>query len=202
MITTTPPESLSTRERLLAAALTCFSRKGYHQTTTDEIVAESGMGKGTLYRYFSTKQELFVSLVNWMMFEMYEEMAHINLSGLPASDQLRKIAAAVLDDMEQLLPFYKITLDFWAQTTEVEAARQMFSQLLTQFQMQLTPIVEGGIASGEFQPVDVPQALLGLIAMLDGLGLYKALLGDDINLRATIDTGLEIFLAGLQNVRP
>ena len=81
---------LSTRERLLQAALTCFSRKGYHQTTSDEIVAESGLGKGTLYRHFENKRDLFISLVQWMMSGIGEDITLVSTKQQPVPERLRE----------------------------------------------------------------------------------------------------------------
>jgi TetR/AcrR family fatty acid metabolism transcriptional regulator len=45
------------------AALKVFSAKGYHKTTMSEIAMEAGFGKGTLYWYWNSKEELYFSLV-------------------------------------------------------------------------------------------------------------------------------------------
>ena len=57
------PSRGSAKERILEAALEVFSNKGFHQATTDEIAEKAGVGKGTLYRYFETKEKLFAQLV-------------------------------------------------------------------------------------------------------------------------------------------
>jgi AcrR family transcriptional regulator len=44
------------RAQILNTAPTCFVRKGYHQTTMDDIVEEGGMSKGLLYWYFDSKR--------------------------------------------------------------------------------------------------------------------------------------------------
>ena len=56
----TIPSKASAKERILEAALEIFSQKGFHPATTDEIAERAGVGKGTLYRYFETKDKLFV----------------------------------------------------------------------------------------------------------------------------------------------
>ena len=53
----------STRERILDAALSVFSHKGYHDTRLDEIVAESDTSKGSIYFHFPNKERLFLALV-------------------------------------------------------------------------------------------------------------------------------------------
>ncbi|HEX3875866.1 MAG TPA: TetR/AcrR family transcriptional regulator [Bryobacteraceae bacterium] len=46
------------REQILIAAVACFSREGFHQTTMQDIVKESGLSPGSLYLYFKSKEEL------------------------------------------------------------------------------------------------------------------------------------------------
>lgn len=66
------------RQQILAAAETCFARKGFHGATVAEIRAASGMSAGHLYHYFASKEEIV------------QEMAESRLKG-------------ALDAMEQLL---------------------------------------------------------------------------------------------------
>jgi AcrR family transcriptional regulator len=60
--TTRDPEG--TKARILDAALTIFSHKGYHDTRLDEIVDESHTSKGSIYFHFPNKERLFLALVD------------------------------------------------------------------------------------------------------------------------------------------
>jgi TetR/AcrR family transcriptional regulator, fatty acid metabolism regulator protein len=57
-------EQKNTRERILEAALGLFSRKGYHDTRMDEIVADSNTSKGSIYFHFPNKERLFLALMD------------------------------------------------------------------------------------------------------------------------------------------
>ena len=46
------------RDQILAAALACFARQGYHATSMDDVVRESGLSVGAIYTYFSSKEDL------------------------------------------------------------------------------------------------------------------------------------------------
>jgi len=50
------------RERIISAAARFFGEKGYHNTTTSEIAAAAGVAAGTIYIYFSSKEELLVAV--------------------------------------------------------------------------------------------------------------------------------------------
>jgi TetR/AcrR family transcriptional repressor of uid operon len=50
------------REQIIAAALACFARAGYHATTMADVAAQAGVSKGTPYLYFGSKEALFIAL--------------------------------------------------------------------------------------------------------------------------------------------
>ena len=50
------------REEIMAAAMCCFAREGFHRTTMQQIVAESGLSPGALYRYFAAKEDLIAAI--------------------------------------------------------------------------------------------------------------------------------------------
>lgn len=66
-----------TRDRILEAALDVFSEKGFHHATMDEIAERAGVGKGTVYRYFSSKDNLFAQLVQARLQELEREAEEI-----------------------------------------------------------------------------------------------------------------------------
>ncbi|RKY95395.1 MAG: hypothetical protein DRQ06_03770, partial [Candidatus Hydrothermota bacterium] len=53
------------KRQIQRAALLAFSRKGYHRTTMRDIADFAGIGKSTIYEYFDSKEELFLSLIDF-----------------------------------------------------------------------------------------------------------------------------------------
>jgi AcrR family transcriptional regulator len=161
-------------------------------------VAESGLGKGTLYRYFQNKQDLFMSLIDWFMSEFGEEISHAWTDDMSASEKIQAMVKVFLDESEQFIPFFKITVDFWAQSLESERLQSIFWTYLQRYQQQFASIIEAGMADGEFRKLDAKQAALALFATLDALMLYRTLLGTKIDLHSTVNTSLDLFLEGLK----
>lgn len=50
------------RQQILDAARTCFVRKGFHQTSMADVLAEAGMSAGAVYGYFRSKDEIVVAI--------------------------------------------------------------------------------------------------------------------------------------------
>jgi len=55
------------REQILAAALDAFGRGGYHGTHVQHVVEAAGVARGTFYRHFKSKHEVFAALVDRML---------------------------------------------------------------------------------------------------------------------------------------
>ncbi|MCS7299785.1 MAG: TetR/AcrR family transcriptional regulator [Spirochaetia bacterium] len=55
------------RERIIKSAIELFAGKGFHETKVDEIAERSGVAKGTIYLYFSSKEDLLVNSIDYIV---------------------------------------------------------------------------------------------------------------------------------------
>lgn len=65
------PPIAGIREEILRAAEAIFTRRDFHEVLMEEVAQESGVGKGTLYRYFPSKRDLYLAV----MFEGMESLS-------------------------------------------------------------------------------------------------------------------------------
>lgn len=80
------------RLRLLKATEEVFSKRGYAQTTLDEIIGLADTGKGTLYKYFGNKDNLFYNLVHLKHKELMDKMWPVaKETSLSIEEKLTKI---------------------------------------------------------------------------------------------------------------
>src|SRR5579864_7390557 len=79
-------------EQILDAAAELFARHGYADTDTQLLAEKLGVGKGTLYRYFPSKRELFLAAADRVMRRLHE---CIEDAIKDVEDPLEQIAAAI-----------------------------------------------------------------------------------------------------------
>ncbi|OGR04527.1 MAG: hypothetical protein A2511_16375 [Deltaproteobacteria bacterium RIFOXYD12_FULL_50_9] len=93
----TMPTTGDAPERVLAAALDLFTRKGYAATTVREIVEAAGVSKPVLYYHFGNKEGLYLAIMrqNFSLFE--ETVAAIVDSDGTASERLLAFCQALFD---------------------------------------------------------------------------------------------------------
>lgn len=200
------PETLAARKtHILMAALTCFARKGYYQTTMDDIVKEAGLSKGGVYVHFDSKRELFLTLSDWAMDETRLSQS-LTISGETAYEKLVNsldrmavaITSPVFREMSPLL------LDMWLQNVHDPDFKQVLAGQYVQFRQPLIQIIEGGIADGLFKPVDAASLANILLATFDGLMVQVLVEETAVNWTAvskTLNTLIEGLLSEPQRVR-
>lgn len=88
------PQDCETRRAILKAARDRFLHYGYRKTTIDEVAAAAGVGKGTVYLYFSSKEELLLTLAREVKRSITEQMKGITLSLAPPEEKLRRMILA------------------------------------------------------------------------------------------------------------
>jgi AcrR family transcriptional regulator len=86
--------AVSNRERILDAAERLLGRYGYRKMTVDDLAAEAGMGKGTIYLSFRSKEEAVLGTVDRIVDAACEEMIRISGSPLPAPQRLAAMLLA------------------------------------------------------------------------------------------------------------
>jgi len=186
------------REQIIRAAVACFARKGYHLTTMDDIVAESGLSKGSLYWHFKNKKDLLIKVMGWYFDQMAAE-AEPMLAQIPDSgEQLKMLLLMFSQVMASDDPLLKIFIDFYAETRNDPDVHDALRQMMEPYFRLIGDIIRQGIDDGKLKPVNPRQMAASLMAAFDGMFLYKMMLGDMFDWQATAQQFSDVVLAGLQ----
>ena len=102
--------SLSKEKRILKAAEQVFSHKGYTQATLDEIIQIADTGKGTVYKYYKNKENLFYTLVEAKNRKLMKAMETAVEEGETFSDQFRGYVEAFLHFLEKNETLWSVIL--------------------------------------------------------------------------------------------
>ncbi len=177
---TPPPVSKEERRaQILTAAIDCFSKNGYHNTTMDDIVAASGMSKGSLYWHFKNKQDVLVSAVKWYFDQLAENLFPM-IENIPSIvERLKMILSAFSQVMDSDDSIFRVFLDFYAQTRSDPEVERLARELILPYIDLIAVQIQQGVDEGELRPVNARHIAVSLMAAFDGLFLYHMMLGDD-----------------------
>lgn len=93
--------SADTRRALVRAALQLFVKKGYHRTTTNDIITTAGVATGTLYVHFKSKEELALELLHHCSESSVEGLSEALAEVKTTSERLRVLIGHVFDWCER-----------------------------------------------------------------------------------------------------
>jgi AcrR family transcriptional regulator len=100
-------------KRLLDAATTAFSRHGYGAVNIDEVCAAAGVAKGSLYRHFPSKEELFFAAAANAAVQVGKDFDALKSSrGVQETDELAEILAEALE------PRLPLLLELWSRALQ------------------------------------------------------------------------------------
>lgn len=173
-MTPRPDVSEERKAQIYQAALACFNRKGYHRTTMDDIVAESGLSKGTLYWYFKGKKGLFLSLFQEIMGQLGQVWEAIAANEeASATEKLRTSLALFRAELGGMVPFFSVMMEAWALTRYDEDVESIIQELYRHYLDIMIHIIEEGVASGEFGVESVREMALVIMTLFDGITLAQ-----------------------------
>jgi len=162
------------RKRLVQTALRLFASRGYHNTSIAAILRESDCKRGSLYHYFSSKEELGYAVIDEWIRLLAEQGAasHLRASGHPIDRLLR-----VVDDLPagiKLEPTGSIAIAVGARMATVhEGFRQRMVAALAQMVDGIEGMLRKGVADGQIADSLDPRQLAH-IAMIVGHGIQMA----------------------------
>jgi len=152
------------KELIISSATKLFAEKGYHATSIQDIVAESGLSVGTIYLYFSNKEEIFNALLDGGVDSFVEELfqkvipgdSNIDLAsqfGKTIIDALKSnisvvtVLANELSFQEKLQGFYsriaKAIADRYMGTNDEETLYKLLNMSKKEFYALVTILISG-----------------------------------------------------------
>lgn len=192
-----PDVSEERKNQILDAAIQVFAKSGFSDARMDDIVKESGISKGGLYWYFKSKDQLIFAVLNRMVQREFDTFLAEKSKLNSAYDQFMLLVDLVEKDMGRFDFFMPVLFEFYAMGLRNTSIRKMLSKSLQSYMDLVVPILEQGIASGEFRPFDPLEAALAVGAVMEGTILLKGYNPDMVDLNKHIRSGAELLLNGL-----
>lgn len=102
------------KERILASALSCFSRLGYERASVRMIASEAGISQGLLYNYFESKEAVLKALFELSMHDVLRSFEALQGTDPPA-ERLRRYIRACFVIVEENVEFWRLSYGVRAQ---------------------------------------------------------------------------------------
>jgi AcrR family transcriptional regulator len=161
------------RGRILDGASRAFAASGFHGTVMPAIAAEAGVSVGLIYRYFPSKEELFLAVCARETDAKLDELAG-TLGRIP--DPAARLGAAIDQFIASLEGSWgTIIVHAWAEADRNPRVRDMLQRLFDQQRGFAALFVREAMARGEAPPdLDVEAVSLAAGLLLHGAIAYQA----------------------------
>lgn len=164
------------KDKILDAALECFSTKGYYASTVDDIVKYSKLSKGSVYNYFKSKEEIFLSLL--------QQRSEANLQELTAglaeiSSSVEKLRYWIRTDLPYNVnkkKFMHVHIESWLYAADVPHVKAVLKESFdTLFKLTQDIIVQGQEAGEIKQDINPNAAAAMFWSLHDGIWLHASI---------------------------
>lgn len=179
------------RTEILEAASRVFAARDFHDVLIEEVASSAHVGKGTIYRYFDTKEDLFFATILYAFDGLYQALSDSLSHDVSPTLRLERIA-------REMLRFfwtrgYLVALiqhRFAAREEELQKRRELVNRLVQECLLD-------GIESREFRGIDVrigAELFRGMIRAANGFRREE----DTVEaVEELVDAIVEIFTRGI-----
>ena len=172
----TPARAAARRRQIMEAALICFARRGFHKTTMQDVVKQSGLSPGAIYCHFAGKHDIIVAVV-----EERHRREHALLRRAASHDSLAAAVAQLVADFIAVLgsaeerAWRRLTIQLWAESLHDRRLAGAVHRGVDAPRAMLAAVVRKANERGELPKALDPDATARLIiAFFQGLVLQQA----------------------------
>jgi AcrR family transcriptional regulator len=187
------------RVEIMEQAEKIFSAKGFHDVTMAEIASASGFSIGSLYQFFTGKENLYTTMISEKMDLMYEQIREEVMTAQEIADKISMLIGAHFQFVEKNADLCRLLLRENAAVSEIMAS--FHQKMMNDYLHHLTFIenlLNTGIKNGFLRPLPPRAMALVLFGLIRSTSIDWMFLPAASSLYLKKDFVLDIFLQGVQ----
>lgn len=187
--------SAEIRERLFRSALGLFAKKGFAETTVEDITEAADVGKGTFFNYFPSKDHILIAFGEMQLGKLEAAVAELRRSNEPIPNFLRSLVDRMTQEPTRNPEIIRAVLQAYLSTTPV---REVMVNLQKRVQALHTELMRLGQQQGEIRD-DLPAEEIAYVfrQTIFGTLLIWSLYGD-ATLHARIESAFNVLWTGMR----
>jgi AcrR family transcriptional regulator len=147
------PKWRARRVAIIDTSARLFARRGYHATGITELCEANDLGRGALYHYIGSKEELLAAIHDQVMDEVMACAERVAQTGGSPSVQLAMHGSELLDVIHRYPDHVWVFLHEFPALTDERAAQ--FRERRQAYEERIEAVLQAGVTSGEFRDLDV-----------------------------------------------
>jgi AcrR family transcriptional regulator len=140
------------RDAIVDTSARVFAQQGYHATGIAELCTANQLGKGALYHYIGSKEELLAAIHDRVMDEVMNGAERVAATGGTPSEQLTMLGDELLDVIHRHPEHVWVFLHEFPALTGERA--EQFRKRRRAYERRVEAVLKAGVESGEFRKID------------------------------------------------
>ncbi|MGA9532272.1 MAG: TetR/AcrR family transcriptional regulator [Anaerolineales bacterium] len=183
-----------TREDILHASAQIFRRKGFHATSMQDIADAVGLQKASLYHHIASKQEILLALLDQALDLLIEDLSAVANSDRPPREKLRTAVRTYIRTLSDHADLASVLLLEYRYLKHDLLQRHIDRR--DRFEAIWRSLLQEGIESGDFRPVDPTLAGFALLGVQNWMiTWYRP--GGDLDPDEIAESFADLYLEGL-----
>ena len=188
----------TTKNKILDAAFNVFVKNGYKDTTMSHIVKESGLSKGAIYHHYSSKKDLFISLIDHWEVYSFPDFYSGGSSEESAAKTLQRFADVVYATFNDKPHIFLAEIEFWAlanKDKEInDRSKILYDKILKLFELVLSK----GIRNNEFRKIDTKIIAIELLSVFQGINWFCLFKEDPLVAKQYLKKSVDTIIEGIK----
>lgn len=187
------------REEILSAAVRLFARQGFTATRIEDVAAEAGIAKGSVYLYFDSRDALLAAAFERLTERSGQVLAQARRDRRPALERLAALVRSVVTVLAEEPELTRVLVDLWAagrHTGQVEPVPLDMASVYREYRAVVAELLREAAEDGDVRPgAGDPEATV-IVAAIEG-SLVQWLMDPELDLAGLADPVIEVCLHGL-----
>ena len=183
-----------TKNLIFESAIKIFSQSGYRGATMDEIAANAGLAKGTLYYNIASKEEIFNFIVEEGIQILQNQVMEVQDMNIGPIEKLIKICKIQLTFLYGYTNFFKVVMSqLWGTENRQNELREKIKKYINEIEINIKVAMD----NGEIEKGDTELIAFQFFGSLCSSAIYESIHIEKIKLENIIDSTIKITMNGL-----
>lgn len=192
-----PDVSEERKNQIMNAAEKIFTRKGLDDARMDDIAGETGLSKGTLYLYYKSKDDLIIAILDRIFQGVFKQLDSRKVIQLSPTEAITQFTEEAIRDYKRMMRLMPVAYEFLALAFRNKTVQLALTQYFRTYMKVLVPIIQRGIDTGEFRPVDAQDVALAAAAIYEGTVLLWVYDSSLVDMEHTIRRSMSLLMEGV-----
>ncbi len=188
------------KTQIINAAVEVFARKGLERGKIADIAKQAGIGKGTIYGYFKSKDEIFNAIENMFIGDSITQIEKLANSKKSPTTQIEDIFNYSVNMHDTMGDTIIIISEMWAQHSRGQLhghKNSIFADMYSNYHKAIKEILTNGIKTGEFREMNKNGVATMLLALIDGIIWQNVIFKNDKKFTQWKKEAIKSFMNGI-----